>query len=314
MIIPPYLNPGDTIAIISPATEVKREYVEGAARHIYRRGYTPLVMPGANGPACGSFASTAEQRIADLRDTVADQAVKAVLCSRGGYGCVHLLPSLPIDFVRDNPTWIIGFSDVSALHALWHRAGVASIHAPMAKHLTIEPFHDRCSEAIFNILSGDTTMDYHVPAHPFNRHGEACGILRGGNLAVLNGLAATPYDILHADDTADIILFIEDISEAIYAVERMLTRLILSGTLYKIKGLIVGQFTEYRPDRNHESMEHMIDALLTRHRISGIPVVFGFPVGHVTLNYPLIEGAEVILRVDDNGTTLKSNSNAESDS
>lgn len=305
IIFPERLRKGDTIALVSPATEVKREYVEGAASHIRSRGFSPLVMPGACGPSCGSFASSMPQRLSDLREALADDNVKAILCARGGYGCVHLVAEMDPDEVRKHPKWMVGFSDVSALHALWLKAGVASLHAPMAKHLTLEPPEDVCSSHLFRILEESPSMHYHVAPHEFNRLGRAAGVLRGGNLAVLNSLADTPYDILHIDDDEDVILFIEDISEAIYAVERMLTRLHLSGSLHKMKGLIVGCFTEYRPDRNHESMEHMIDALLKRYGTDGLPVAFGFPIGHVTLNYPMIEGATVELTVNENGTELK---------
>lgn len=149
-------------------------------------------------------------------------------------------------------------------------------------------------------------MDYSFPSSPYNRTGKASGELRGGNLAVLNGLANTRFDMLTVGDGEDVILFIEDISEAIYAVERMLMRLYLSGTLSRIKGLIVGQFTEYRPDKNFDTMEAMIDALLTRCGISDIPVAFGFPVGHVSANYPLVEGAWVELTVTPDAVTLRS--------
>lgn len=307
MIFPEKLKKGDKVAIISPATIVKEEYIAGACARLRERGYIPVVMAGANGPADGSFASGREQRLADLLSSLEDPEIKAILCARGGYGCVHLLPGIPMQVVRNNPKWLIGFSDISALHALWIRAGVASLHAPMAKHLTIEPDDDPSTLHLFHILEEGVEVDYSVPPHPFNRYGHAEGILRGGNLAVLNGLASTPYDILALSDNEEVILFIEDISEAIYAVERMLMRLYLSGTLSGIKGLIVGQFTEYRPDRNHDSMEAMIHKLLTRYGIDSIPVAFGFPVGHVTLNYPLPEGGKASLCVNSEGVELKIN-------
>lgn len=305
MLFPERLKKGDVVSIVSPATKVKDEYIMGAASFLEKRGYRPLLMPGALGPADGSFASSRTQRLADIRESLRDPSVKAILCARGGYGCVHLISEIPFEEVRENPKWLIGFSDISALHALWHKAGVASLHAPMAKHLTIEPADDLSTATLFKILEEGAVMDYKTAPHRFNRCGKASGMLRGGNLAVLNGLAGTPFDILKVRDGEDVILFIEDISEAIYAVERMLTRLYLSGTLTRVKGLIVGQFTEYRPDLNHESMECMIDALLRKYGVDGIPVAFNFPVGHVSLNYPLIEGAEVELTVSPDCVTLK---------
>lgn len=306
MIYPPALEKGDRIAILSPATEVKPEYIDGAVRLLEEEDLSPLVMPYAKGPSAGSFASSESQRLGDLKDALHDSSVKAILCARGGYGCVHLLPHFTSDEIRSNPKWIIGFSDVSALHALWVKSGVASLHAPMAKHLTLEGRDDFCTRCLLDILFGKTGMDYRVSAHQFNRPGLARGRLTGGNLAVLNGLAGTPYDILDGCGEEGVILFIEDISEAIYAVERMLIRLALSGTLGRIRGLIVGQFTEYRADRNYGSMEEMIDSLLTRYGISGIPMAFNFPVGHVMLNFPIVEGALVDFSVTPEEVVLRS--------
>ena len=305
MIFPESLKKGDVVAMVSPATMVKEEYVKGGAAFLEKMGFIPRLMPGVSGPADGSFASSREQRLTDIREALRDPEVKAIFCARGGYGCVHLISEIPMEEVRSNPKWIIGFSDISALHALWFKSGVASLHAPMAKHLTIEPADDVSTTHLFKILTEGAEMDYEVEPHPFNRLGHAEGILRGGNLAVLNGLASTPFDLLDVEEGEDVILFIEDISEAIYAVERMLTRLYLSGSLSRLKGLIVGQFTEYRPDLNHESMEGMIEALLRRYGINDIPVAFNFPVGHVQLNYPMIEGARVMLEVTPEYVRLK---------
>lgn len=305
MVFPNNLKKGDVVAMVSPATMVKEEYVKGGADFLKKMGYVPRLMPGVLSSPDGSFASTREQRVADIRDALRDPEVKAIFCTRGGYGCVQLISEIPMDEVRNNPKWIIGFSDISALHALWYKSGVASLHAPMAKHLTIEPGDDVSTAHLFRILAEGPEMDYEAAPHAFNRRGHAQGVLRGGNLAVLNGLASTPFDLLKVEEGEEVILFIEDISEAIYAVERMLTRLYLSGTLSRIKGLIVGQFTEYRPDLNHESMECMIDALLRRYGINDIPVAFNFPVGHVSRNYPMVEGANVDLDVTPECVSLK---------
>ncbi|MDE6298935.1 MAG: LD-carboxypeptidase [Muribaculaceae bacterium] len=304
--IPAPLKGGDRIAILSPATTVKEEYVAGAENFLAEQGYAPMVLPGATGPADGSFASSLQSRVADMRFALTEPSIKAILCARGGYGCIQMLPELPFSVVADNPKWIIGFSDVSALHALWLKAGVASLHAPMAKHLTLEGADDPATITLLDILSGKAGMDYQTEPHPFNRFGRARGRLQGGNIAVLNGLAATPYDILDVSEGEDVILFIEDISEAIYAVERMLMRLYLAGSLQRLKGLIVGQFTEYRPDLNHRSMEEMIHRLLLRLGIKDIPVAFNFPVGHVKDNLPMIEGATVDFEVAPHSVILRS--------
>lgn len=131
--------------------------------------------------------------MSDFRHALYDPAVKAVLCSRGGYGAVHLLDGLTDDIAR-NPKWIIGFSDISALHALCVSRGVMSLHAPMCKHLTTEPADNRCTHYLRQILFGEIP-EYKENPHPLNRCGEGRGMLVGGNMAVLCGLISTPYDI-----------------------------------------------------------------------------------------------------------------------
>lgn len=300
MIFPENLKRGDRIAIISPSSPVKDSYIEGAVDFFNAEGFDPVVMPYAQGPAQGSYASAKESRLADLLAALEDDSVRAILCSRGGYGAVHLLREIPLDVIRKNPKWLIGYSDISALHALFLRAGVASIHAPMAKHLTEEEANDLSTQALMQILKGDFPIEYKVKPHPYNSNGVVEGRLAGGNLAVLNGLFGTDFDILQEG----VILFIEDISEAIYAVERMLYHILLSRGFEKIKGLIIGRFTEYRSDKNFSSMEDMIHSFLKREGIGDIPIAFDFPVGHVRGNYPLIEGAEATLIVEGSGVKL----------
>lgn len=290
------LRPGDTIAILSPATTVRPNLIDSAKKVLAGMGYRVRVMPHAKGPEDGTFAASHEARLADFNDAYADPKVRAILCARGGYGCIHLIPHIDADMIAADPKWVIGFSDVSALHAMMYRAGVMSIHSSMAKMLAEKGAFDPNVERLMAILSGGDEGAIVIPSTPMNRPGSARGVLRGGNLAVLNGLSDTPYDLLHIAEGEDVILFIEDISEAIYAVERMLMRLIIGGNIGRLKGLVIGQFTEYRPDRNFETMEAMIDALLRRHGIE-IPTVFNFPVGHVDDNRPLVEGAEYELTV-----------------
>lgn len=306
MIRPLPLRKGDKIAIISPASAVKEEYVAGCADFLQRKGFETEIMPSASGKyISGSFAAPYEQRLSDLKQALTDNSVKAILCARGGYGCVHLLPAISLEEVHDNPKWIVGFSDISALLALWYRAGVMSIHGPMAKHLSTMPSDDPSTEALLYLLEG-SEMQYVFPANELERQGLATGRLVGGNLAVLNGLSATPFDMLNIAEDDNVILFLEDISEPIYAVERMLMRLFLSGSLNRVKGLIFGGFTEYKADRNHSSMEEMADKLFKRLNIQNIPVAFNFPVGHTDENFPLVIGNEVKLIVGSDKVSLSS--------
>ncbi len=299
MLFPDNLKRGDKIAILSPASIVKAEYIDSAAEYIYSKGYEPLVMPHAKGPASGSYSASLNDRLSDILTAWKSPDIKGVLCSRGGYGAVHLLKMIPGELLRANPRWLIGFSDISALHALSFSQGVASIHGPMTRH-----WHESGKEAefLFDILQSGKMPEYEFKNHtsdsiPQNIPGKAKGTLIGGNLAVLNGLSATPYDMLAAPLYKDCILFIEDIAEPIYKIERIMYRLFLQGVLGKLKGLIAGAFTESNPDRNFKSTEQMIARFLKEHGLANIPVAFGAPIGHIEGNMPVIEGAEVTFEV-----------------
>lgn len=304
MIYPRALRKGAKVAVIAPATVVKAEYVEGACAYLRGRGLAPVVMPHALGPSKGTYAASDGDRLSDWLTALQDPEIDAVLCARGGYGCVHLVAQTPLAVVRENPKWVVGFSDVSALHALMWRARVASIHGPMAKHLTLCP-DSEATEALMHLLEKGLPLDYRVEGDKHNRPGKGCGRLLGGNLAVLGGLAGTPLDLLGEALRSDVVLFIEDISEAVYRVERMLWMLHLSGALGRVKGLIVGQFTDYRPDVNFGTVEEMISARLDAWGLGKVPVAFNFPVGHVDYNLPLVEGCMTELDVAAEGVTLK---------
>lgn len=304
MIRPKSIKQGSRIAIVSPASIVKEEYIDGAVAYLATRGYEGVVMPHAKGPADGCYAAGFEERLDDLTKAWSDPEIDAVLCARGGYGAAHLLPFIPADVQRENPKWLIGFSDISALHAAEYHIGLQSLHAPMAKHLCEQPDNE-ATRALFDILEGGKMNYMAENRHPYNILGSAEGTLIGGNLAVLNGLASTPFDILSASVCDGAILFIEDVSEAIYAVERMLWRLYMAGALGRIKGLIVGRFTDYRPSKKFKAMDDMIYSLLARTGIGSIPVVFDFPVGHVDENLPMVHGARVRLEVSESGASLR---------
>ena len=299
--LPAQLKKGDKIAILSPASAVKEEYVLGAMERIMERGYQPVLMKYAIGHESGSFSATKGDRLMDMFEALQDSQYKAIFCTRGGYGCGQLLVNFSYGLIANNPKWLIGFSDVSALLAMWYRSNIASIHGPMAKHLATMPANDPCTDALFKMLENGGKFDYTVAAHEYNRPGKVSGILRGGNLAVLNDLSDTPCDILSTrGETHDVILFLEDINEPIYKVNRMLWRLINSGFLTSVKGIIFGQFTDYKPDANYGSMEDMIHEFIDRTMIpENIPVAYNFPTGHTDVNYPLTVGARVELEVTD---------------
>jgi len=297
MIIPEPLKKGDKIAIVSPASSIRPEYVDGACRVITQMGFEPVVGMHCKGKY-GGYSGSVEERLADFLTALNDKTVKAILCSRGGYGAVHLLEYLDSDEIADNAKWLIGFSDISALHAAMVNAEVVSVHASMAKHLALFGAENDATKILFDVLQG-ILPQYEVPSHPYNVLGKAEARIVGGNMAVLAGLLDTDYDLLGKVG----ILFIEDIGEPIYKIERMLYNLQLSGILPMLSGLIVGRFTEYQsPDGNGDTMEQMIRRMVEPY---GFPVAFDFPVGHIDENVPMLEGAKASLTVRDDKVTLE---------
>lgn len=297
IITPPALQEGDKIAIVSPSGAVNAEYIHESLPVLHEQGWTTTVGEHAYDHD-GSYAGTAEARYGDLKQALLDPEVKAIMCSRGGYGAVHILQQLDSLPLRDNPKWLIGFSDITILHALLAKNGIESIHGSMTSHLAKTKGEDDDSQALFDILRG-TPITYEFPADGRNHQGEATGRLYGGNLAVFDGLIGTPYDFFNQE--GDIILFMEDIAEPVYKVERQMYKLKLMGVFDRIKGLVVGQFTDY-PGAKAKEMEDMIARMVAEY---DIPVAFDAPIGHVSHNVPLVEGRETTLSVTPEGVTLK---------
>lgn len=303
-IFPDSLSAGDRVAIISPASPVNPEYIDQAAAFLRSYGLQPVIFPHAKGPASGSYAADEKGRLDDFIAAFSMPEIKAVICSRGGYGSVHLIPQIPGRLLLDNPKWLVGFSDISALHALAVTEGIASIHGPMVKHLHPD---SQEGDELMALLTGNYGEDMIVnrdPALPSNQPGEADGILLGGNMAVLSGLTGTPFDLFGKALSENVILFIEDIAEPIYKIERILYKLYMQGVLPSLRGLIVGRFTDYRPDANYTSMEMMISDFLLRTRLTSLPVAYGFPIGHIDGNRPIIEGARMHLHCTPDTATL----------
>lgn len=309
MITPPALKQGDKVAIISPSGIIVPERVDGAVATLKKWGFVPVlgknVLKSYRAHGAITYGGTDEERLADLLWALTTPDIKCIFCSRGGYGTVHLLEAITPELIRVNAKWLVGFSDICALHAAWHQAGVMSLHASMAKQLTDYGTEGEVNEAMHAFLTGENIPIYNEPVHPFNRVGEASGKLVGGNLAVLSALVGTPYNLLQPDS----ILFLEDVGEEMYRVERLLYQLRLAGILPQLKGLIVGQFTRYHlngelMDTEHDSEKHMYRLIADMVAPYGYPVAFNFPIGHVDRNVPLLEGAPVTLNVTSKATTL----------
>lgn len=300
------LSEGDLVAIVTPAAPVNPDFVEGACERIERDyGLRAVIMPHALDTPDGVFASTLENRLQDFTDAWENPEIKAILCSRGGYGSVQLVPGLYGSLSRnvpDSPKWVVGFSDITVFHSLLTRLGIASIHGPMAKNIATTP--NESVKALFDILMKDSRPEYVIPSHPYNIPGEVTGLLTGGNFATLNGLASTFIDPLDMGRLPGRILFVEDVGENIYEINRMLYRLGVAGTLSGLAGMVIGQFTAYKPDRSFQTMEEMIRDTLARFDVR-CPVVFNFPSGHVDNNMPLVMGGMVRLSVNEKESRLR---------
>lgn len=294
---PPFLNKGDRVLILSPSGKIDKSFLLGARNRLESWGLKVTLARHADSSS-GRFAGTVKQRLTDFQQAMDDEKIKAIFCSRGGYGAVHLIDKLDFTVFKEYPKWLFGYSDITLLHELFQYNGFASVHSLMARHLAVEPDEDVCTQAFHNLLFGQLPQ-YKFEGHKLNKKGKTTGVLRGGNLSVLYGLRGTKYDF-PAENT---ILFIEDIGERPYHVDRMMHNLKLGGILENLAGLIVGQFTEYEEDLSlgKEVYELITDAV----KECDYPVCFNFPVGHVARNYPLICGSQVELNVTKKVTELK---------
>ncbi len=296
-VTPRYLSEGDRAVIISPSGNTDIEYIEGL-QNILENWGLEVELSSFSCEKYGRFGGTVGQRLADLQTAMDDESIRLIFCSRGGYGVVQLLDKLDFTQIKKHPKWLVGYSDITALHSSFLTNGIISVHAPMARHLTENKGEDIASQYLKKVLWGEK-IQYILSPHCLNHEGTVEGRLFGGNLAVLSGLVGTPYLRVPKDG----ILFIEDIAENPYKIDRMMWQLKLSGILSEIKGLIVGQFTDCEEDPLMgapvlESVKNMVQEY-------DYPVVFDFPVGHVENNYPLVYGGLVKLFVEKNIVTLE---------
>ncbi len=295
MIIPKSLTEGSTIAVVSPSSIIKPQNVYKALPVLNDQGWKTVTGEHAFDRK-GTFAGTPEVRYSDFAAALRDPEVNAILCSRGGYGAVYILEQLNRLPLEKYPKWVIGYSDISAIHALLTERGIASIHAPMAKHIADYGADDPDTASLFAILRGEG-VDYHFEPNPLNHDGEASGLLVGGNLSVIADLIGTPYDVIKPGR----ILFIEDVNEPLYKIDRMIWQLKLSGVLDELAGLIVGKFHGCAADNDFSSASKLIANLV---KDVDYPVAFDIPIGHVRHNVPLICGMGATLTVTPEGVSL----------
>jgi muramoyltetrapeptide carboxypeptidase len=302
--IPPYLKPGDTIGITSPAGHITLERLRPAIAILESWGYK-VSIGHTIGKQDFSFGGTDDERVADFQQMLDDPHIKSIMCARGGYGVVRIVDRLNWTRFKLKPKWIIGFSDVTVLHSHIHRnCGIATIHSKMCNSFpddmaSAEPIQVETIQSIQEALSGKP-MVYSALPNSCNRAGVAEGVLVGGNLKVLETLAGTESDL----PTAGKILFVEDTSEYLYSIDRMFWNLQRTGKLKALKGLIIGGFNIKPDDEGEEFGRTLQEIVLSKVKNYPYPVCFDFPVGHQRANYAFKCGMKHRLKVTADETTL----------
>lgn len=302
---PPYLRPGDTIGIVTPARKLKEKADTAKVRERFEE-WGLKVKFGAHYADREQpyFAGTDARRAADLQAMIDDPGVKAVVSYQGGYGSVRLLPLLDLTPLREHPKWIVGFSDVTMLHMALGRLGIESLHATMPGKFRFgadeKPEAIVSDESLRSALFGRWTR-IDAAAHPLNVSGTARGRLAGGNLSLLCSAIGTPEQ---PDFDTPMVLFIEEIGEQMYRLDRMMQQLERSGILAKCKAVLVGHFTDMLGQK-HFGVWDPCDIIAAYVRPLGIPVVFGIPAGHEDPNVALYMGREVAVTVNDAGASVE---------
>ncbi len=297
IVSPPYLKVGDKVALVSPAYWVPEEAITQAAEVIRKWGLTPVIGPHTTSLNMDAYAGTADERAADLKWALEDDSIKAIVCSRGGYGSMHLISRIPMDYVKEHPKWLIGHGDITMLLYLSAAVGMTSIHGPMA--FQIASRQEPSTSILRDMLIGKLPK-YNIPKNEHNRLGHAEGVLVGGNLSCFSSISGTKYKI---PDDEDIILFIEEVEESLHVVDRLFYTLRLQENFNRVKGVIFGSFNHIRYDLQFGSVEQMLTAHL--HDLE-IPVCCGFPIGSNNC-IPLISGAPCTLDVMADGAHLTFN-------
>ena len=295
MILPSYLKKGDAVAIIATARKVSKEEIQPAVA--FFESYGISVLLGKNlFLSNNQYAGNDLQRTEDLQEALNNKNIKAIIIARGGYGSVRLIENIDFTEFKNNPKWLVGYSDVTVLHNAINNIGVATLHATMPLNFSK---NTEATASMIDALFGNL-KEVKSEENYSNILGIAKGQLVGGNLSLLYSLSGTPFDI----DTTGKILFIEDLDEYLYHIDRMMMQLKLSGKLKKLKGLIIGGMTDMK-DNAIPFGKFPEDIILDAVKEYNYPVCFDFPAGHIDKNLALYFGKEVELNVDDDGATLK---------
>ncbi len=297
MITPPFLTKGAVIGIVATARKISLQEIQSAINLIESLGYR-IKLSKYLFSENHQFSGTDQQRASDLMSFFKDKEVDAILCARGGYGTVRLLPYLDINLIKTQAKWLIGYSDITVLHSLLHEQGIASVHATMPINFKDYTAQSSSITSLLDVLEGNN-LHYQIQPSPNNRLGKAEGILVGGNLSMLYSLRGTPLDL----NTQDKILFIEDLDEYLYHIDRMMMNLKIGGFLDNIKALIVGGMSDMN-DNTIPFGKTAEEIILDTVKDYDFPVAFNFPAGHILENLALPFGQNISLDIKQESLTL----------
>lgn len=287
MIIPSFLQKGDTVAIIGTARKISKEEIQPAVTLLESYGLS-IVLGQYLFETDNQYCGTDKQRTDDLQWALNDRNIKAVIMARGGYGTVRLIDHINFKEFKHRPKWVVGYSDVTVLHNAINGLGIASLHATMPINFSK---NEEATKSLIDQLFGKQVR-INVTPNPLNKIGKAKAQIVGGNLSLIYSLSGTPYDL----DTTDKILFLEDLDEYLYHIDRMMMQLKLSGKLKNLEGLIIGGMTDMKDNTvpfGKTAEEIILDAV----KEYDFPVCFDFPAGHIDRNLALTFGVEGFLSV-----------------
>jgi muramoyltetrapeptide carboxypeptidase len=291
-IIPPYLKPGDTIGIVCPAGYMPLEKAQTCIETLTEWGFK-VIAGKTLGRQFNYFSGTDKERLHDLQHMMDDKNIDAIFCGRGGYGTGRIIDQLDFSKFRKHPKWIVGFSDITILQShLFSNYKIASLHAPMAAAFNDDEFKNQYIQSLHDALIGEKS-DYKTEGNILDQTGKARGVLIGGNLSLLVNAIGTSSDV----KTKNKILFIEDVGEYIYNVDRMMYQLKRSGKLEDLNGLIIGRFSDMKDTTVPfgQTIEEVLKDLVKDYEY---PVCFRFPVSHDKENYALKIGVKYKLNVE----------------
>lgn len=289
----PILHKGDAVAIVAPARKISEAELACAVSILEKAGLRVLLSPQLFGSS-HQFSGTDAARAADMQWAVDHPEAKAIWCARGGYGGMRIVDRVDFSALRRRPKWLCGYSDTTVFHAHLQRMGMESLHCTMPVNVTPETAGSLSVQTMLQALM-QGTLDYAVAAHPMNRAGCAEGEICGGNLSLLYAVQASASDL----QTDGKILFIEDLDEYLYHIDRMMLSLKRSGKLEKLAGLLVGDLSDMHDNAVPfgKTAAEIVWEHVAEYRY---PVCFGFPAGHADAagNHALIFGRRALLNVD----------------